>query len=199
VATSSVDEHEERLRQALEKMDASQAFVFAAACAERQWPIYDRASQGKAWSRAELLRRTLDAVWDWLLRRRGKPQGLARQCEAAILEDIEEDSDQAASNAANVIYGLAAIVESGRKDHVLYAARENLSFIEAFVSELMGVIPSPENVPSIEAHELMQEEIRRQQDDLRVVSGSALLPGAIEGLRSRSIGVSILGEYWYGE
>lgn len=195
---ASSEEHEQAIRERLEEMEPPEAFALAAACAERQWPIYERASAGKPWSQPEVLRRALDAVWDWLLRKRGRPQGLARQCEAAILDEIEDDEDQAASNVANMIYGLASVVESERKDQVLFAARENLAFIEAFVSELLDLAPTPENMPAIESHVLMQAEIRRQQDDLALLSRGVSLPAVIEGVRLKSSGVSILGDYWYG-
>lgn len=189
--------HLKRLEGVLESLDSSQAFAIAAACAERQWPVYDRASQGRPWSQADALRRTLDAVWDWLLRKRGRPKGFAHLCESAILEEIEDDAANAASEVARAFFGLASIVESDKKDHVLYAAKENLSFIEAFLSDLLGIVPSSENVAVIDGHELMQAEIARQRTDLDLVSRGAPLPPVVEQLRAGSEGVSVLGSYWY--
>jgi hypothetical protein len=190
-------EHLDDVKRGLTTLESSQAFGFGAACVEREWPIYERAAQARSWSQAQALRRTLDEIWAWLLRQRGRPRGLARVCEGAILVEIEDDTANAASEVATSFFALASIIEDDQKDQVLYAAKANLSFIEAYVSEMLDIVPTPENAAKIDSHELMQAEMGRQREDLDVLARATPLPSVIEQVRARSQGVSILDSYWF--
>lgn len=189
--------HLEKLHSVFPKLEPIQAFAFGAACTERQWPVYARAAAGKVWSRETILRRSLDKVWDWLLRRRGRPEGLAFECERAILEEIEDDIAQAASEVATSMYGLAKAIEADAPADCLYVADSGLRLIDSFLYELLGLPISSDNDRIVHSHELMGIEIKRQQEDLAILLRGTLFPATIEELRSRSNGASVLGEYWY--
>jgi hypothetical protein len=179
-------------------MERLQAFAFAASCAERQWPVYERAAQGKQWAQPTTLRAAVDAVWGWLLQERGRPHGFAVQCERAILEEIEDDLASVASQVANSYYGLLSIVERDHVEDCIQAAKSNLGMIDAFLYEQLLDMPvSKENDLKVDAHELMRAEMARQGDDLAVLSRGAPMPSVVAQLRERSRGVSVLGQYWY--
>ena len=199
MAGTAYFDHLERLHSAFSNLEPIQAFAFGAACAERQWPVYARAAAGKVWSREAILRRSLDRVWDWLLRRRGRPEGLAFECERAILEEVEDDAAQAASEVATSMYGLAKAIEADAPADCLYVADAGLRLIDSFLYELLGVPISSDSDRVVHSHELMGIEIKRQQEDLEVLLRGTPFPATIEELRNRSSGASILGEYWYGD
>src|SRR2546423_11554992 len=99
-----------RVEDALHTVSPRHAFLFAAACAERQWPVYERASAGKPWAMQAVLRSSLDAVWDWLSGRAERPR-LAEQCERAVFdENSDDEAANGAVSAATSFYGLASIV-----------------------------------------------------------------------------------------
>src|SRR6516162_494496 len=77
----------DRVKRTLQSMDARRAFAFAAACTERQWPVYQRASAGKPWERQAILRRSLDTIWRWLAGTVSDTPSLAQQCESAVCDD----------------------------------------------------------------------------------------------------------------
>ena len=193
----SYRDHLREVEVALRGFGESQAFTLAAACSERQWPVYERAAVGMPWSKADVLRRTLDAVWEWLLRQRGRPRGFARGCEEAVLEEIKDDVQNAASEVAGAFYGLASIVEGNRTMDVLYAAKANLSFVEAFLADLLDIEPTEKNASAIDSHELMQAEIGRQREDLSALLRGVPMPSVVGEIRAKSAGVSLLGEYWW--
>jgi hypothetical protein len=180
-------------------MDTLQAFVFAASCAERQWPIYDGASQGRKWAQLAVLRGTLDAIWEWLLPKRQRPRGYAIQCNRAILEEIEDDAANAASEVATSFCGLASIVEQNEPRHCIQAAKSNLSMIDAFLYELLGLPISRENDLRIDSHDLMRNEMARQDADLALLSRGIPMPAVVAEIRDRSRGQSLFGQYWYPE
>jgi hypothetical protein len=172
------------------------AFLFAAACAERQWPVYERASEGKAWEMRSILRGSLDAIWDWLAGGDERPR-LAEQCERAVFdENSADDEDDGAFAVANSFYGLAAIVEEDQPHYSAQAAVSNLDLVDAFVYDLLGLETSAENDRIVDGHELMQREMQRQLADLSMLS-QPFGPALVQMMRGRAEGVSVLGDYWY--
>ena len=164
--------HMNAVENALQEVSPQHAFAFAAACAERQWPVYKRASEGKPWEKQAILRSALDAIWDWLLGRDERPR-LADQCESAIFDgDPVKDEDTAAFYVANSFFGLATIVEKDQPHHCRQSAVSNLDALDAFLYELYDLSVCPESDTLVDSHELIQKEMRHQLEDLRTVEGT---------------------------
>jgi uncharacterized protein YjaG (DUF416 family) len=195
VSTRPVLLQRKRVEDALRTVSPRHAFLFAAACAERQWPVYERASEGKPWEMQAVLRSSLDAVWDWLSGRAERPR-LAEQCERAVFdENSDDEEDNGAFSAANSFYGLASIVQEDQPQYSAQSAVSNLDLVDAFVYDLLDLETSAESDLIVDAHELMQREMQRQLADLELPSqpfGTDL----VQTLRGRAQGVSVLGEYW---
>lgn len=192
-------EHLERVEATLKDVDGLQAFTFAASCAERQWPVYERAAKGKNWGQSTVLRGALDAIWGWLLQQRERPRGHALQCERAILEEIEDVTANTASEVATSFYGLASIVERDQAKHCVQAAKSNLTMIDAFLYEMLRLPISHENDLKVDSSELMQHERIRQDATLAVLARGTPMPSVVADIRERSLGQSIFGQYWYAE
>jgi hypothetical protein len=188
--------HRKRAEDALGKVSPPHAFAFVAACAERQWPVYERAAEGKPWANQAVLRSSLDAIWDWLMGRRERPC-LAERCERAVFDansDAEEDSG--AFHVTNSFYGLAAIVEEDQPQYSAQSAVSNLDLVDAFLYDLLDLPGSPENDLLVDGHELMQREMQRQLADLSLLS-QPFGPELVQTLHDRAQGGSVLGDYWY--
>lgn len=188
--------HMKAVENVLRGVSPQHAFAFAAACAERQWPVYKRACEGKSWEKQAVLRAALDAIWNWLLGRDQRPR-LADQCESAICDDDPvKDEDTTAFYVANSFFGLAAIVEKNQPHHCHQSSVSNLDALDAFLYELYDLSVCPESDTLVDSHELMQKEMRHQLEDLELLKGP-FTPAVVEQLRTRSVGQSILGGYWY--
>jgi hypothetical protein len=188
--------HRKTIEAALGKVSAQHAFAFAAACAERLWPVYERAAEGKPWAMQAVLRSSLDAVWDWLMGQRERPR-LAEQCERAVFDaNSDAEEDNGAFQAANSVYGLAAIVEQDQPHYSAQSAVSNLDLLDAFLYDLLDLTVSPENDLIVDGHELMQREMQRQLADLSLLS-QLVGPDLVQTLRDRARGQSVLGDYWY--
>src|SRR4051794_1730350 len=196
MATRPVLLQMKRVEEALRTVSPQHAFLLAAACAERQWPVYERASAGKPWEMQAVLRGSLDAIWDWLSGRTERSR-LAEQCErAGFDENSDDEADNGAFSAANSFYGLASIVQEDQPRYSAQSAVSNLDLVDAFVYDLLDLETSAENDLIVDAHELMQREMQRQLADLDSLSqpfGSEL----VQTLRGRAQEVSVLGDYWY--
>jgi hypothetical protein len=189
-------QHRHGIEELLRGVSPQHAFLFAAACAERQWPVYARAAAGKPWALPAVLRGSLDAVWDWLLGRRERPR-LAEQCERAIFdENTDAEEDNAAFHVANSFYGLAAMVEEDQPQYSAQAAASNLDLVDAFLYDLLDLPVAAANDLVVDSHELMQREMQRQLADLSALS-QPFGPELVETLRGRARGESLLGDYWY--
>lgn len=189
--------HMEAVETALLRMSSQNAFAFAAACAERAWPVYVRASEGKPWEQRSLFRSCLDSVWNWLTGRGEQPKGLARKCEHGVFQDGQTAlADSAAYYVANSLFALVTIVENDQPQHAYQSAQSNLDLLDAFLYERTGLSVSADGDIAVDAHELMVTEMHRQLEDLEFLE-NPLIQSAISQIRKRSEGRSILGGSWY--
>jgi hypothetical protein len=180
----------------LTKLPASSAFAFGSACVERFWPIYQRASAGKSWNRQTVFRENLDAVWSFVRDQVPLSEDAERSSEAAILEEDVSSSAWAARDAMVSLFCLIQIIRRQKPGDCRHVAKENLSFLDAFLYKLTGLKICKSNDLVIDNHELMQTEIARQTSDLELLR-QPLTPDLLQDVRNRSAGKSILGEYWY--
>jgi hypothetical protein len=183
--------HMRTVEQALAALSAPQAFTFAAACAERAWPIYERVSQGQEWDRRSILRAALDAVWSWLLGAATRPDSVAAQCESAVVDEALPD----AYFVANNVFGLLDFVEKDQPFHCHLCAEMNLDQISRFLYGFYHLSYSEESEAVVDNHELCLREVNRQQEDIQSLSQTFSV-AVVADLRSRSKGQSIYGQLW---
>jgi hypothetical protein len=181
-----------------QNLNMMQAFAIGSACAERQWPVYARASEGKPWGKQIILRSALDDIWDWLLDIHNRPQGIWKPCEEAILEEIEDDAASAAREVAGSFLSLSYAVENNSLGDCFQVLCNGLNIVEAFVyEELLELPTTTENDLFVDENELLQREVRYQNEDLALILGADSLSLIVCDLLERSKGQSILGEHWY--
>ena len=196
MSTDAYSDHLETLITTLQQVPSSHAFAFGAACVERIWPIYERASQGKVWSSQPLLRETVNRVWSWLLGDGPRPEGFAAHCEGKIDFEITSDAASAASEVAKACYGLARVVERQEPHQVYPLAEINLSLLGSYIYMALGLQPSTENYQVVYAHPLMHAEVSRQLQDLSTLQQPSSR-SLVLNLRATSDGQSVLGSHWY--
>lgn len=180
--------------KALETDLSHQAFwktaLFGTILLERQWPIYARASVGRAWGAAREVRKVLDRFWQAI------PTGVRihdkylLSLEEHPVEPAAEPWDQA---AAAVLAGCVRLLEVfGKKDKKAAGrlAGENLHTLERFLSAC-GEEYAPE-------HPLVQAELTVQRDLCQrlcqVPNGEK--PALVAACRGADFG-SLLGERWF--
>ena len=189
--------HMETVEATVESLDPKKAYAFGAACAERQWPVYVKASEGKPWEMQSDLRMALDDIWRWLLGSGNRPQGIFQRIESAIFEDAVKDFEIAARMVAGSFVSLAYGVENDKLSECAQVAVYGLDLIESFVYDILNLPLTSENDLLVDQHELIRNEMRRQQDDLKFVVSEPMSPEVIRELRARSLGESILQNYWF--
>jgi uncharacterized protein len=166
---------EERLRRSLRQLAPWQRIVFMVQVGERMIPNYRHFSAETGFGNVSALRGAFDAAWIWIESKR-LPDNIAElreACEqqAPDTERFRSPYTSAALDAANV----AAIVLEGlerpdeaRPVDVASLARDT---VDLFVQERMNLDP---NAPGFEEallrHSLMQRELRRQREDLEVLT-----------------------------
>lgn len=191
-------DHLTQLEQKFKSLAPHHAFVFGISCAERQWPIYELASEGKVWSNQQILRQILDKTWDWLLGEGEFPHGCSEMCEKAILESIEDEN---ASFAYHVTVSLSAYfynIENNLPTECFRIGGENLELIETLVYDLYKLPISSQNDPIIDRHPLMMEEMSLQKGELAVLLAQKIPLGKIvNGFRDHSKSRSIFQNYWH--
>ena len=190
--------HSENVQKRLRALDETRALAFVALCVERQFRVYVKAAEGKAWSRTRELRAFLDSVWNWLEGAGERPPTAADGIPINE-EEIEDDADSAATEVAISVYGLAGCIETGELEGCLSVCENGLTLLQSFLFERLGLDVTPKNEMIVDEHELMQREFKIQLDDLEALrdANAESLPITLEALRSAQSIRSILGSYWF--
>jgi uncharacterized protein YjaG (DUF416 family) len=131
-----------------------------------------------------------DAAWG-ALQNSAVDQRLNQACIRSA-PDTEKFSHELTSYALNAALAMSDIVEftlDGRADHIAYVSTLARDSVHLYLSSLeQSVVSSPEEDKKIAGHPLMQQEQRREEEDVRFLAG---LPDqfdkdAISALRARA-------------
>lgn len=167
--------NEETLGRSLQKLAPWKRIAFMAQVGERMLANYQRFSTETGFGDVSVLRNALDTAWTWIESGRlsGNLAELREACEqqAPDTEQFRSPYTSAALDAANV----AAIIldtlerpDEARPVDVASLARDT---VDLFVQERLNLDP---NAPGFEEtilrHNLMQSELRRQREDLDVLT-----------------------------
>ena len=101
-------------------------------------------------------------------------QALKQACIRNV-PDTEEFSHELTSYALNAALAMSDIVEfalDGRSDHVAYVSTLARDSVHLYLSSLEpSAVSSPEENSRIAGHSLMQQERRREEEDVKFLSG----------------------------
>jgi uncharacterized protein YjaG (DUF416 family) len=167
---------EKELRRRLALLDHRARVAFALSCAERLLPNYHAFVREQAWGNATPLRNALDAGWTWL---RGDapsvdPAALKDACEAEApdTEDFDSILVSPALDAANAAALVLELILTGDGEKAAEIALLDRDTVDMYVQEIIGIPPNaPDLENRIRLHPLMQAEIARQAEDLRLLEG----------------------------
>lgn len=162
---------EDKLEQQLQKLTAWKRIAFMAQTGVRMLPNYQCFSAETGFGDVAVLKRAFDAAWSWV--ESGElPHDLVtlrEACErqAPNTEQFRSSYTSAAldaANAAGAILDALAYPDDSRPSEVASLARDT---VDLFVQELLDLDPNVADFEeAIMRHELIQRELRRQQEDL---------------------------------
>ena len=159
-----------RLVPSLEKLSARARSAFAAACAERQAPVYARVSELAGRGDPDMLANALESLWGNLEGRKIGTETLQRHvsiCEnwAELNQDIE-----GWTYAEDAVASTAYAIESrltGAVDRAAWAAKRATELLDMHIIITLRLkLVDARQEGRITADPLMQAELRRQQNDL---------------------------------
>ncbi len=114
-----------------------------------------------------------DAAWA-ALQNSAIDQALNEVCIRSA-PDTEKYSHELTSYALNAALAMSDIVEftlDGRSDHIAYVSALARDSVHLYLSSLEpSIVSSPEEDSRIAGHPLMQQERRREEEDIRFLSG----------------------------
>jgi uncharacterized protein YjaG (DUF416 family) len=167
---------EKEIRRSLAALDQRSKVAFALSCAERLLPNYQAFVREQAWGNAATLRNALDAAWAWLLGE-GPSVDLAAlksACEGEAPDTEDFDSLLVspaldAANAAALVLGLILTGDGEKAAEVGFLARDT---VDMYVQEIARIPPNVADLENrVRLHPLMQVEIARQSQDVRLLGG----------------------------
>jgi hypothetical protein len=202
----------------LSVLDGRALVAFAAACAERLYPVYVRFAL-KSGGKDNGVRSSLDAVWEWLEGGHAVRAGLYSECEQCLPDSDDPDDD--AGYAEYAVIALMNLVSLCQSPTVAFAQRVTVavqdlldSWLEATLfapdSDLKAMQSlrgrSPSEILEVmqqrhaladqakERHPAYQAEDRRQLEDIRLLRGQ---PGpdwlaVLRALRERSSATPVI-------
>ena len=167
---------ENTLRVQLASMPWPEALAFAAAGAERIAPNYETFYNETGWGDPASVRRGLDLIWQAAETATRMSERVVKQhlidCEAAVPESEDFDS-LFTSSAQDAVFAVCSLLDyllDGSLDKLVLAARYPTDSVDLFVQEAEGMDPQdPQLEQRILCQPLMQQELARQQRDLRVL------------------------------
>ncbi|MFY7954402.1 MAG: DUF416 family protein [Armatimonadaceae bacterium] len=189
-------DHLDRIEATLRGLPPGAAFGYAVSCAERQYPVYERASQGAAWGRPALMRSCLDSLWAWLIRGTPLPPDLPdRSSQMVFNNDHTRAFDWMAFDITNAFNDFV----SGVPDDVSgchLPGQISLEIIDSFLSDAWDPTPGDGSDALVDNHPLTQTEMDLQSDSIAILAGSPSREG-ISRVRAMSAGQPVLGSMWY--
>ena len=181
------------LRNQLMGMNSDHSLAFGVACCERLLPGYELFCAKAGWGNPEELRRILTLIGRQCWRRdldRVQIQALSLGCEKAApdSEDFDFLYTATAQDTVAAICQLLKFLDDSDIDHIVNAAQYVTDSIDLIVQEVVDMDPGdPELETKILSHPLMQNELRRQERDIKDLQTSPeLAPESLQGFISRS-------------
>ena len=168
--------------------------AFAAACCERQLPVYERVGAVAEWGHSETLRKILNYVWSWLSEEEVSPP--VYDFDEAIPPDEPVEGGDAAMNVAGMFDLLLKLPADYDAQSVGWVAENGLNLLDALLYEVLDLKINSANDEVVHNHELIKLEIGRQEQDLSLVR-DGLTANECFQLRQQSVGRSIFGKLWY--
>jgi hypothetical protein len=206
-----VRQHMEGVEHAVNGMRANAAFAFALACTERQWPVFQRASESVPWlvEWRTILRRELDAAWKLVLRDTllQFSDSLARFRELLLswvagpmeVEDTDGLSSALAQTIANSMADLLGSLQKGNVASTPFPADRNFDLLELLLDEhgiLLDDLKEESGHDSAEiaaVRELIEQEMQQQNRDVQALAKDSSAAG-IEEVQRTSAGKSLFGQ-----
>src|SRR5574338_38398 len=178
----------DNLQQELSTLARSQQLAYSCACCERLLPNYEVFSLQQNWGNSELLRSTLDLLWNSILIDGFEITNIKRlitECEAVIPDTEAFDSilTSAALDAGNaIVETLEACINDSLKGAVAVAslARDTVDMYIQAIEDYDYSDPRFEE--KIVRHPLMVLELSRQRQDLQLLHLSPVVDEGIIGL-----------------
>jgi len=155
-----------------------QRLVFGLACSERLYPNYVVFASEEGWGEPKTLRAALDLAWDAVLGQPPSPE-LLRQLQKRV-EAAEPDTEKfetilvsSALDAAATAGLLLKLLEANEPDVAVEIASLSRDTVDMYIQAIEHLEPSdPALEKKILLHRLMQAELRRQRDDLRMLGST---------------------------
>lgn len=183
--------NERKLRAWLEPLSRRQRAAFALACCERLYPSLTALHGETGAGDPDGLRRVLDAAWAFLDGRdlAADLPALAGQCRCAAPAGEPPGSPHAgpAASAALAASLLLEVIGTGSLDKAIEAAAAASEAAESWAQCDLELAPdAPDADQRIAAHPLVQQELRHQREDIRLLHRTSLeQPGSAAELRRR--------------
>jgi uncharacterized protein len=167
---------QDALRKVLVGLAPQQRLAFGLACSERLYPNYVAFAREQSWGEPESLRAALDLAWDAVLGQPASPESV-RELKKKV-EDAEPDTEDfgtilvsSALDAAATAGLVLRLLEADDLDFAVEIASLARDTVDMYVQAIEHLDPSDTALEKrILLHRLMQEELRRQRDDLRMLA-----------------------------
>lgn len=206
-----VTQHMKDVERAVNGMGANSAFAFALACTERQWPVFQRATENVPWlvEWRAILRQELDVAWKHVLSDTLLQFGdsLARFRELLLswiagpmeVEETDGFSSALAQTIANSIVNVLEGLHKGNLASTRFPADRNLDLLDVLLDEhgvRLEELKEDSGHDSAEiaaVRELIEQEIQQQNRDLQALAKDSS-PAGIKEVQRTSAGKSLFGQ-----
>jgi uncharacterized protein YjaG (DUF416 family) len=188
----SIDDYEAVLSETIESWSSPQRIAFAAAMAERWFPVYESFAEAESWGDPAGLRRLLEAIWSHIINRPLTSADIARHRE--LLDDCTPHMDD--FGAPEALAACAILADALKtcltKNNAAATVGTALSGFEAAMPDWVF---EPEEQPRLWKHIAVRKELRKQIRLIELIGRLKQIDGAtIKSLREQLADPQFAGE-----
>lgn len=184
--------NKDSLARELERLDRTRKIAFGVACCERLLPHYLTFKDEVRWGDEQPLMKALNRVWEHLLGgelTKDEIRTLTNKCES-VAPDSEDFESIHTSFAQDATFSVCAVLDYVAQDDVeriTQVAAFAIDTVDLYVQESQNMNPNdPQLEQKILRHPLMQQELKRQREDIELLKNLDLeREDVIQDLRQR--------------
>jgi hypothetical protein len=178
-----VVEHLARIEGELARLPTERVALMAAACVERQWPLWELLTSSQGW-RGEVgivFKRNLEATWSWLAGTSSRPARDSIDYPALVEREAFDPSSSGELEKLMIAFASFCMGITGEGDEELVMAPQHAVYLAAELTQS-------------DKRELVAQELNLQRKDLAFIAAASDLGLVVRALRTRGRRIDVLAE-----
>lgn len=163
-------EHQNQVTSEMASLSIVQRVLFLCAVCQRQIPVYEKFSAGHSWENHAELQVLMNDCWDWAVSL-GKVNKPSEPIPEKFIDiEFEQSSSGLAVEAFSSVEYLVYLIVSESSDASAPPVEYAFTILDSYLYEKLELPVSKEGDQLVDSSELVVQEMKRQNEQLSMVS-----------------------------